>query len=156
MKIISILLLVFTTCLGANAQEPGSNAVEGNKTKIRGDGKNDLGYIINIPGLNSYLFLERSSQMRDSSGRYITEFKFGNPNRIIAYHISLVLQFDKQVDSVTFLTDGTAKDIHTTIGDNKLGTSYLASELSANGSITFRLISRKQIHTSIVGVAMEL
>jgi hypothetical protein len=115
MKIPPILIVLFSFWLPTNAQSSVSNVVQADKTEIHGDGKNDLGYIIHISGLNTPLFLENSSQIKDSLGRYITEFKFGNPNPVVSHRISLILQFNGEVDSVNFFTDGTAENIHTTI-----------------------------------------
>jgi hypothetical protein len=148
-------VLAIFLCLFGTAQSSVTLAKD-NLISIRGDGHDSLGTIAKIPGLTCYLFLESSSQTVDSLGNYITVFKFGNPNRIVAYNITIVLQFDRLVDSVNYLTSGIAKKEHITVADNKSGTSYSASELMANGFVTVTVKSKRKISTTITGCAGEL
>jgi hypothetical protein len=142
-------------CLGSMAQLNGK-VVEATKTPIQGRGKESLGSLIAIEGLHSYVFLKKCDQSCDSSGIYRTVFEFGNPNRIKAYQIAIILQFDKMADSVIFTTEGEPRDLKTSIAPNKLGASYQASELSPSGTITATVISKKKIFTSITGVEGQL
>jgi hypothetical protein len=123
---------------------------------IQGDGKGSFGKITTIEGLHSYLFLMNCGQGKDSSGYYTTSFKLGNPNRIVAYNILVVMQFDKIVDSVLFNVDGIPKNPSATFADNGLGASYRALELSAKGTIVATVFSKKKVFTTISGLEGEL
>jgi hypothetical protein len=147
--------LAFFLCFFATAQSSIS-LPESNLMPIRGNGHDSLGAIAKITGITCYLFLKSSSLTEDSLGNFITVFKFGNPNRIVAYNITIVLQFNRLVDSVNYVISGTVKKEHITIADNRSGTSYSASELTANGTVTAIVKSKEKIFTTITGVAGEL
>jgi hypothetical protein len=156
-----MLKVVLTVCLsilyfGSTAQTNNGRVVEATKTPIQGQGKESLGNLITIEGLHSYVFLKDCHQSRDSSGLYRTDFEFGNPNRIIAYHITIILQFDSMADSVIFTTDGIPKDLKTTVSPSKSGASYQASELSPNATVTATIISKTKTFTSMTGVEGQL
>jgi hypothetical protein len=158
---LSMLKAILTACLGnlyfgSIAQTNNVRVVEATKTAIQGHGKESLGNLITIDGLHSYVFLKDCHQSRDSSGFYRTDFEFGNPNRIKAYDITIILQFDRMADSVIFTTDGEPKNLKTTFSAEKPGASYHASELSPSATITTTVISKKKIFTSISGVEGQL
>jgi hypothetical protein len=157
----SMLKVVLAVCLcilyfDSMAQTNYERVVEATKTPIQGQGKKSFGNLITIEGLHSYVFLKDCHQSRDSSRLYRTDFEFGNPNHIIAYNITIILQFDRMVDSVIFKTDGVPKGLKTTFAPNKSGASYQASELSPKATITATIISKKKIFTSITGVEGQL
>lgn len=136
------------------AQLPKGRVSEANKIPI--EGKESLGALVKIDGFHSYLFLKDCHQRQDSLGMWRTDFEFGNPNRIIAYDIMIVLQFDHSTDSVIFTTDGIPKNVKATHGPNNLGASYSATELSANATITATVVSTEKVFTTIVGVEGQL
>jgi hypothetical protein len=157
----SMLKVILTASIsviyfGSMAQANNGRALEATKTPIQGQEKESLGDLISIEGLHSYVFLKDCHQSQDSSGLYRTDFEFGNPNRIPAYHITIILQFNQMADSVIFTTDGVPKDWKTTFAPDKSAASYQASELSANATITATIISKKKLFTSITGVEGQL
>jgi hypothetical protein len=143
-------------CFGAMCQLGNGRVVEGIRRPIQGNGKKGLGNIISIPGFHSYVYLKDCHQSRDSSGLYWTDYEFGNPNRIVAYNITIIMWFDKMADSVIFTTDGIPKGLKVIIAPDKSSASYWASELSANATITATIISKKKISTSISGIEGQL
>jgi hypothetical protein len=102
------------------------------------------------------MFLKDCHQTTDSLGFYRTDFEFGNPNRIIAYQIMIILQLDGTADSVIFRTDGIAKDLKTIIEQTNSAASWQASQLSANATVTATIFSKKKLFTSITGVEGQL
>ena len=156
-----MLKLLFFACLcfiglHSIAQLPAGRVIEATKTSISIPGEKSIGNLITIEGFHSYVFLKSCHQTRDSSGNYRTDFEIGNPNRIKAYQVMLILQFDTIADSVIFNTDGEPKHLNTTFASNRLGASYQASELSANATITVTIYSKKKVFTSITGVEAQL
>jgi hypothetical protein len=155
LKIIFIACLCIS-CLSSIAQTNNPQVVEATTTPIQGHGNDSLGNLIKIDGLHSYMFLKDCHQTTDSLGFYRTDFEFGNPNRIIAYQIMIILQLDGTADSVIFRTDGIAKDLKTIIEQTNSAASWQASQLSANATVTATIFSKKKLFTSITGVEGQL
>lgn len=149
---IAASLLVFSSF----AQSSEDSPITPGRTDIVTADHEIIGKLMTIPGLHSYLFIESCSQAKDSTGEYVTIFKFGNPNRIVAYKITIILQFNRHVESVDFTTNGAAKNLKTTEGSNKLGVSYQASELAANGTVIATIRSKDKVSTFVTGIEGQL
>jgi len=152
-------LLVGFFCLlyiSLNAQVSGNKTLYAKGIAIHGDGKESYGKLTVIDGLHSYLFLKSCDRKKDSAGFFITEFRFTNPNRLVAHNITIVLQFDQMVDSVAFAVEGEPKNPRSIFPEGKMGASYQALELSASGVITAIVYSQRKVFTTITGIEGEL
>jgi hypothetical protein len=148
-KPIAILVTLFLG-IHLNAQVEKTSFAE--KVKIR-DKKKTVGYIVKFPGLSREISLKSFSQKKDSTGSYITQFNFYNPSRVPTYDLTIVLQFDEQIDSVYYTTDKITYGVKTTIADNNLGTSFQASHLAVDAVITTIIKSKSAIITTITGIS---
>lgn len=109
-----------------------------------------------IPGLRSEIFLESCSQKKDSTGLYISEYRFIRPGHLEAQNVTLILQFSKLFENVYWNTDGETTNVRTTIADNKSGTSFQASVLAIDAIISIKVISKKSVIATITGIAGQL
>jgi hypothetical protein len=151
---VSILL---ASCVITKAQSFDDNTpVKNANTLPAFDSSHDkIGQIVVIEGLRSGLFLKSCSQKMDSNGIYISQFVFCNPNHVRLRGVTLVLQFNKMVDTAYSEVEGTAINIHTTFGGHS-GSSFQATELAPGAIITYKVISKKKVFTSITGVDAQL
>jgi hypothetical protein len=156
MQTFCFLLSFLSMAIVSNAQLNDYNTIYAKTVDIRGNGKERIGKIGKIEGLRSYMFLKSCSQKKDSGGIWITQFKFCNPNHLAPLNFMIILQFDKKVDSVNSMTDSLVENVRTTFAENKLGTSYSASKLKAEGVLTMVLRSKKKIFTYITGIEGEM
>ena len=153
LKVTAILSLIFLS-LGLHAQLPKGPVIEAKKIPLQG--KDPIGDMVQIDGMHSYVFVKDCHQRQDSLGVWHTDFEFGNPNRIIAHNITIILNFDHATDSIIFTTDGIPKNVRTTHPAGNFAASWSAAELSANGTITAIIVSQEKIFTTITGVEGQL
>lgn len=154
-KPIVILLSLLFVCTCNFAQVPG-NTIEATTLDITDSSKTVVARMVLIPGLKREMFLKSCSQLTDTSGNYLTIYRFAKPNHAAANNFSVILQFNKTFEALDFVIDGACENLKTVIADNKLSASLHASRLSPDGFIEIKFTSKQRIIPTISGISGQL
>lgn len=154
-KTLSIICILI--CVIVNAQKTYNTNIDSAGTvNIYGNGKTIIGKIIINQSIKSKILLAEQSQNKDTSGTYITVFKFVNSDNqgVPFFAVNISLEFDLPVVSVSPDLIGettSAFSINFDLTNANKGFYFKASQINAQG-FQFKILSKNKIMTKILGI----
>src|SRR5258706_7650137 len=149
---ILVILLLSNYILKAKLN---SNTIQATKVDLTDTSKNVIGKMVFIPGLRRNIFLKDYTRIKDSTGLYVTGYRFIQPNHLEAKNVILIFQLQK-FETVDYKIDGDSTDFKTNIADDKYSTSIAIQNLPIDAVITVMFKSKKILVPTITGIGGQL
>jgi len=123
---------------------------------LKDTSNNTIGKMPVIPGLRRDIFLRNFNRSKESSGLFVTEYTFIQPNHLEAKNVILIFQLDKKFENVYYTIQGDSSNSKVIIAGDKYSTSVQVPCLPVDSSIVVKFTSKKTIIPTITGIGGQL
>jgi hypothetical protein len=162
MKLIFLFIsLLFAVSLKAQSGSGGKGNFDllesnVNKTNVYSRQKKLVAHIISLGSPHVQMWLRDCQQSKAVNGKYVTEFSFVYPDSLISNTVMITLNFDGEVDTVTYAVDGSAITNDKNTGTTKYSSFLSIAKMPYKGIVTATVVSDKKVFTAITGAKGKL